>query len=385
MGRLNMFKREGEVIPMFVKRYEQVTGSTFRDSLFNLVICDSFNLAGDNGEYFYRRVREIDPDIRMTFLISRGSRDCSRLLKDGFNIYPFEGDKLEFILNNASYILFSKDMGPNLDAKDALCRHKDKTIFLQHGMTSRIYNDDFYFSQILNNYTEFSCCASEVERELLNIYSKGKIQPILCGFPRHDILLRKHQSSRNPGKKSVFCEFHWRPDIKTRSDMMKSQYRSDINAILNSPQARMMQESGVKLYFLPHAKYMHLLECFNIPNWITVPSDRPFQDILVDSDILVTDFSSNSFEMAYMDKLTVGYVPGLQDVLKRNRRYNIEQLKRCEHITYCNDRELVFDKVAWFLRHNEKMDGMSRRLFKWVDTDNSERLLNWLLERYRNG
>ena len=40
---------------------------------FNLVITDYSDIAGDNGEYFYRRVREMYPNIKMTFLLSQKS------------------------------------------------------------------------------------------------------------------------------------------------------------------------------------------------------------------------------------------------------------------------------------------------------------------------
>jgi hypothetical protein len=86
-----------ETINVFAKRYEEVYGDSFKKRVFNILVWDSWDIAGDNGEYLYRRVRELYPDMNMTFVLSRTSSDWDRLAADGFNLYPFEGDKLEFL------------------------------------------------------------------------------------------------------------------------------------------------------------------------------------------------------------------------------------------------------------------------------------------------
>lgn len=55
----------------------------------NLVVIDSAYKAGDNGEYFYRAVRELYPSIEMVFLIDETCGDYRRLKSDGFKVLPF--------------------------------------------------------------------------------------------------------------------------------------------------------------------------------------------------------------------------------------------------------------------------------------------------------
>ena len=62
---------------------------------------------------------------------------------------------------------------------------------------------------------------------------------------------------------------------------------------------------------MPHAMYWDLVSCFNLPSYVQIPANKMFQDILIESDVLITDFSSNSFEMAYMDKPTITYIPDM--------------------------------------------------------------------------
>jgi len=73
---------------------------------------------------------------------------------------------------------------------------------------------------------------------------------------------------------------------------------------------------------------------FNVPNYIEVPLKTPFQDLLVESDVLVTDFSSNSFEMAYMNKPSIIYVPGSNEVKHNHKHYHIEKLNY-PHMVFC--------------------------------------------------
>lgn len=81
------------------------------DRPLDLVIYDSFDLAADNGEYAYRKIRDIYPDAKLTFLISRTGRDYKRLKEDGFNVRTFEGGGIEGLFKDADFILFSKNMG----------------------------------------------------------------------------------------------------------------------------------------------------------------------------------------------------------------------------------------------------------------------------------
>lgn len=106
--------------------------------------------------------------------------------------------------------------------------------------------------------------------------------------------------------------FHWRRSIgrKNRKEFSDSRYIAGINEFLNCPGLKKLHDTKrVKVVFLPHLEFTEYVDMFDIPDFVEVPVGKPFQDLIVQSDALVTDFSSNSFEMAYLDKPTVAYVP----------------------------------------------------------------------------
>jgi len=79
MKNNKMFKSDKETISLFQKTYDKTHKTSFRQSMFNLVMFDSFDVAGDNAEALYRICRDKYPDIKMTFLISKNSSDWKRL------------------------------------------------------------------------------------------------------------------------------------------------------------------------------------------------------------------------------------------------------------------------------------------------------------------
>ena len=112
-------------------------------------------------------------------------------------------------------------------------------------------------------------------------------------------------------------------NIQNQWQLKKSKYLNDINKLLNDSRLRNLAKRGVKVYFMPHPMFRKYINCFKIPSYVEFPTDMSFQDILVRSDVLITDFSSNGFEMAMMNKPVLVYIPGKNEVLTSNKHYRI--------------------------------------------------------------
>ena len=52
-------------------------------------------------------------------------------------------------------------------------------------------------------------------------------------------------------------------------------------------------------------------------------------------------------------------------------------IKSYPHLTFCNTAKEVFDKLDGFLNKNITID-VSKKLFKYVDSNNSKRLVEWM-------
>lgn len=239
MKNNKIWKSDKETISIFVKSYNENMSHTYKQSLFNLVLFDSFDVAGDNAEMFYRAARQKYPWLNMTFLISQNCKDWNRLEMDGFRLFPIDGkdeDIAEF-MKNASYILWSKDTS----LFKHLWKNKAKSIFLSHGRTYNVYDCSQYYMNRLAKCTSYVSCTSDEEAEVVLRYSDGKVNPLVTGFPRHDFILSKSQKRNErmtpEDKKQALITFHYRPWELYHDDksFLESDYLREVNAFLNSP------------------------------------------------------------------------------------------------------------------------------------------------------
>jgi CDP-glycerol glycerophosphotransferase (TagB/SpsB family) len=97
--------------------------------------------------------------------------------------------------------------------------------------------------------------------------------------------------------------------------------------------------------------------------------------MFVESDFLVTDFSSTSFEFAYMDKPTFMYVPDMNCVVKNIPQYHLENVEMYPHLIPCGTVKDVVSSIRKYHRDNINRFIISDRLFKYHDTGNTDRLL----------
>ena len=236
MKNNRIWKSDKETIATFVKKFDENISHTFKQSLFNLVLFDSFDVAGDNAEAFYRMTRKKYPWLNMTFLISRSCFDWHRLEKDGFRLYPIDGQDVGELMKNASYILWSKDTS----LFTHLYKNKFKSIFLSHGRTSMIYDCSEYYNKRLAKCVSYVSCTSKEEAQVVSMYTHGKVRTLVTGFPRHDLVLSKSQARKehmeSGRRRQILISFHYRPWelYKTDQSFLNSDYLRKVNEFLNS-------------------------------------------------------------------------------------------------------------------------------------------------------
>lgn len=175
MGANHQYKPDDVALRLFEMRFNEVMPYSFKDALTKFVIWDSENLAGDNGEYLYRRVNELYPHIKMTFLLSPKSRDWKRLKDDGFNLRSFNDGEMNMLMSEATFILFSKDIGNDTKARKCMGKYKSKCIFLQHGTINRVYDCGFYLRGCINKCAKYICCSSKDEASIIEDWSRKGI------------------------------------------------------------------------------------------------------------------------------------------------------------------------------------------------------------------
>lgn len=266
--------------------------------------------ADDNAEHFYRYIKQNHPKQKIVFALRKESSDWKRLEKEGFNLVEFGSYKFRKIVNESSKIISSH-------ADSYLMRYitfRQQFIFLQHGVTK----DDL--SKWLNSrkIDLFITSTKEEYNSIVNDYNRykfGKKEVVLTGLARHDTLLKNNQNSI----KQVLVMPTWRNNLvgvvvnsalrEKKENFYESEYFQKWNGLLKSPILKeLSQKYGFKVLFNPHPNIIPYLGDFEIPEFIGIASgSESLQDLFGNSSLMITDFSSVAFEMAYLYKPVLYY------------------------------------------------------------------------------
>lgn len=309
---------EGVSLPMVVSRLScKITANSTASMYKNaFIIMDRDSQADDNAEHLYRYIHQNHPEQNIYFVLSRESHDWSRLENEGFKLLPFGSAEYEIALRECSKIISSHadDYIMNYFGDNSL-RGK-QFIFLQHG----VIKDDL--SVWLNKKYRIDCFVTSSLAEYKSITDNGSRYKFtskevkLTGLPRHDALLKSECSS----KRLILVMPTWRKHLvgsvikgnkrEINLDFMQSEYAKAWSSFLcDNRLSEIANIYDYKITFFPHANVQPYLNMFYIPEYIEVldHSKTRIQDLFLQSALMVTDYSSVAFEMAFLKKPVLYY------------------------------------------------------------------------------
>ncbi|WP_429182483.1 CDP-glycerol glycerophosphotransferase family protein [Aeromonas rivipollensis] len=298
-----------------IKRFHQISLPYFKvDSTYDgvWIFMDRDNQADDNAEHLYRYVMRNRPDIDAYFVLNSDSHDWDRLSAEGFKMLAFGSKEHEAALESCSRVISSHAAQFATDYfKDKRMLSK-KFIFLQHGVIhndqSSLFKPDWKrFDLFLTSaYGEYESIGGE-----LSTYKFTSKEVKLTGLPRHDALIKSNISR----EKMILIMPTWRPSLLGKvisgterellPDFSDSQYAKAWIGIINNEILReKAREAGYKIVFFPHANIQPYLNEFNVPDDVEI-LDHAFgsiQELFLKASMMITDYSSVAFEMAYLFK-----------------------------------------------------------------------------------
>lgn len=265
--------------------------------------------ARDNGYHFFKYITKEHPEINAAYVIAKKSPDYEKVAQLGRVInYGSFSHYLSYILAEAKISTHIEGYAPDIlffNKYGKFIRKKGKNIFLQHG----IIRDDIKFCHAERTNLDMFVCSAVPEYEYIDKffgYKKGVLQ--LVGLCRYDNL-RKNEK---PTAKILFMPT-WRSSLRScsRHTFLSSEYFKKYNSLLNSKElAELLEKYDYEFIFYPHYEVQRFLDCFNTNNSRVKIADfehNDVQDLLINSDILITDYSSVFFDYGYMRKPMIYY------------------------------------------------------------------------------
>lgn len=355
----------------------------FRKKTLNVwLISERGDEARDNGFAFFRYMKDNHPEICVKYVISKKSPDIVKFQKDMNDIIYYRSWKHHyyFILSKALISTHIMGYSPEFRMMGKLVRKKliyfkGKQIFLQHGITK----DDspgLYFEK--TNLDIFICGAkAEYDYVNSNFHYNGQVK--YTGFARYDYL-------KNEFNNTILLMPTWRENLYhlDDDDFIKSEYYKSYNSLINNDTLdELLQENGYKLIFYPHyeiQKRIHLFKT-NKKNIIVADSKNySVPKLLKKTSLLVTDFSSVYFDVAYLRKPVIYYHFDYDNYRANHYKEGYFSYKEDGFGAICYNEDELFNKIKFYFNNEFKLEKVySERIekfFEYNDKNNCNRIFN---------
>lgn len=296
------------------------------------IFLDRNTQADDNAEHLYRYILKNRLNDNCYFALTRDSSDWDRLEREGFKLLDYGSDDFESKLKHCSKIISSHldEYVTNYFGDEY--ENSKQFVFLQHGITKD--NMSSWFNSKKNLHCLITATQNEYDSiaNNFNTYKLSEKEVKFTGFPRHDELLKNKDKQKN-----ILIMPTWRSKLAGRtlqnssireinSNFMHSDYAVEWKNILHSCTLKALSQNyGYKIIFAPHINVSPYIKDFDIPSYVEIWTKDNYngsiQDLFISSQILITDYSSVAFEMAYLEKPIIYFQFDKDTIFSGNHTY----------------------------------------------------------------
>ena len=284
------------------------------------ILIDRDVSAQDNAEAFYRYLRDHQPAVNAWFALSRESPDWSRLEEDGFRLVEFGSVNYALALRNARYLISSQADNYIVRPPQPLSGPRRwKFVFLQHGVIhidlSRWLNAQPIRMMITTTEAEHRSIVGDGSGYLLS-----DKEVVRTGLPRHDRLLELSRRVPAGHRRSILITPTWRQQLlapqgsghrrELVGDLESSEFMSTWRDLLGNAALRALaQRHALDLVFLAHPHLEHHItpNMLHAQTRLVTPGSADLQEVLAEARLLITDYSSLAFDVAYLGSPVIYY------------------------------------------------------------------------------
>ena len=257
-------------------------------------------------------------------------------------------------------------------------------ICLGHGISflkDFLYID--YYST--NKYNKILIPNSKVVISNAKKYGWKDKNIIKIGLPRWDIFNYNNRKIYSFQNRSIFMMFTWR-DLKQNNNSHISQYyfKNIIELINNYALNIILKENNITLYFCLH----HMMEkyklLFNINKNIKYIAQNQIIECLINSDLLITDFSSVIFDFIFRKKPFIIFIPDsedldLQSIYSKSYYDKINYLKYDSFFEnrYFKIKDTV-DKILFYINNHFELDSKMIKFYNYINLKNENNIDNFI-------
>ena len=285
------------------------------------VLIDRIADADDSAEHLFRYLRRREPDINAWFVVKSGTRDWDRLRKAGYRrLIPYGSLLWKLLMLNCEHLISSHADVP-ITRPPEMMRLSEKTwrtTFLQHG----VIKDDL--SDWLNP-KQFDLFITSTPAEHASVVADGtsytytEREVKLTGLPRFDRLRSAARRVPEERRNLILIAPTWRNWLEVLDAISRkrrvspqlfaaSDFGQNWMGLIRSPRLReLATRNGCELGVLLHPNLQPLTQTLDVPAGIQkfTFDDGDVRELFARARVLVTDYSSMAFNVAYLNRPVV--------------------------------------------------------------------------------
>lgn len=272
------------------------------------LISERANDAKDSGFILFRYIRSNYPEIPVVYAINSKCKDFDKI--NNLGDWVEFGSLRHYILYIQSRVVISTQMSIGkpggivtsfLEKKKII---KVKSVFLQHGITQSKAKFLYY----KNSLSDLFICGARNEYDFVIKtfgYPEGSVQYL--GLCRFDNL---QENAETPNQILIMPTWrNWL--VNNESDFINSSFFINYQSLLmNQKLISYLEGNNVNIIFYLHNDFQKYIDFFTSVSkniQIAKPESHEISDLLKQSRLLITDYSSVFFDFAYMKKPLIYY------------------------------------------------------------------------------
>lgn len=279
----------------------------------NWIISDRYDVAGDNGEWMFKYIKENTNKKNVYFGLRKNSVDIQKMSKIGKVIkfktpsYYLKYMNSEFVISSHIDNYIHKPFGrKQLYINPFMDR---KFVFLQHGVIKE--NLSGWLSKYSKNITLFICSAKDEYNSVINdgyLYDKNVVK--LTGLARYDNLMNNDIKEEN----LIALMPTWRStlvgpivagtqDRRYNPKFKETEYYKFYNGLINDKRVLdCLKKNNYRILFCVHPSLKNQLKDFNSNDYVDTTVYTNYPETFKRSKLMITDYSSVYFDFAYLKK-----------------------------------------------------------------------------------
>src|SRR5699024_5823198 len=332
--------------------------------------------AQDTGYRFFEYMRENHPDRNVYYVIDKNSPETNNVEKYG-NVLDFKSKAHIFQTIIAEKVISSHhpDYLYPLRTPNFKKKIKADKVFLQHGVMGTKNMVANYGKNAMGFDTDLFMVSSDFEKNMIvNDFGYDPQDVFVTGLSRFDHLFEQDMQL----KRQILIIPTWRDWILSDESFLESEYFYQYKQLINNSRLRQLsKEYNCDVLFCLHPN-MQKYSLYFDNDFVKIinQGEVSVQNLIKESALMITDYSSVAFDFSFLHKPIIYYQ------FDRNRFLG----KKTSHLDLDNDLpgEIVFnedtllDSLQEFLQNDLQMKQefikRSNKFIKYRDQDSSKRI-----------